>query len=133
MHQPTIKSEQNVTELSAKAIILGLLLALTLAISNTYLALKIGVLTASSIPAAILSMGILRLFKNHTILENNLVQTCASAGEAIAGGVVYTVPALIIIKYWLNFSYLESFAIAITGGVLGVLFKIGRASCRERV
>ncbi len=124
MHQPTIKSEQNVTELSAKAIILGLLLALTLAISNTYLALKIGVLTASSIPAAILSMGILRLFKNHTILENNLVQTCASAGEAIAGGVVYTVPALIIIKYWLNFSYLESFAIAITGGVLGVLFTI---------
>lgn len=124
MNQPIINSDQNIKELSLRAILLGLILALILAISNTYLALKIGVLTASSIPAAILSMSILRLFKNPTILENNLVQTCASGGEAIAGGVVYTVPALVIIKYWLDFSYLESFAIAITGGVLGVLFTI---------
>ncbi|OGT47281.1 MAG: oligopeptide transporter, OPT family [Gammaproteobacteria bacterium RIFCSPHIGHO2_12_FULL_41_15] len=124
MHKPIIAAEQTITELSLKTVLLGLFLALILAISNTYLALKIGVLTASSIPAAILSMGILRFFKTHTVLENNLVQTCASAGEAIAGGVVYTVPALVILRYWLSFSYIESFTIAIVGGVLGVLFTI---------
>lgn len=123
-HKPYIPADQKLSELSVKGILLGLILALILAISNTFLALKIGVLTASSIPAAIISMGLLRFFRNSNILENNLVQTCASAGEAIAGGIVYTAPALIIIHYWLEFNYLQTFVIAIIGGVLGVLFTI---------
>lgn len=123
-HRPLIPPNTHLPELTLKAVILGLLLALVLAISNTYLALKIGVLTASSIPAAILSMGILRWFRRHNILENNLVQTAASAGEAIAGGVVYTVPALIIIRYWMHFDYWTTFTIAFIGGTLGVLFTI---------
>jgi putative OPT family oligopeptide transporter len=111
-------------ELTFRVIILSILLTIILAVSNAYMALKIGILTSASIPAAILSMGILRFFKNSTILENNLVQTAASAGEAVAGGIVYTIPALIIIHYWYGFSYWENFWIALIGGVLGVLFSI---------
>lgn len=123
-YQPFISADRKVPELTFKAVMLGALLALLLAVSNTFLALKIGVLTASSIPAAILSMGVLRLFRHSTILENNIVQTCASAGEAIAGGIVYTAPALIIVHYWMQFDYLSTFVIALIGGSLGVLFTI---------
>lgn len=112
------------TELSCRSIILSIVLTLILAMSNAYLALKLGILTSASIPAAIISMGILRLFKQSTVLENNAVQTAASAGEAVAGGIVYTIPALIIIGYWHGFDYWTNFFIAASGGVLGVLFSI---------
>lgn len=114
----------NIPEMTLKAVVLGIILSVLLAASNTYLALKVGILTSASIPAAVLSMGILRFFKRSSILENNLVQTAASAGEAVAGGIVYTIPALIIIRYWTHFSYWENLAIALTGGILGVLFSI---------
>ena len=124
MHKPFIRDEIKLPEITIKVIVLSVLLAIILAVSNAYLALKIGLLTSASIPAAILSMGILRWFKQSNILENNLVQTAASAGEAVAGGIVFTVPALVIIHYWLHFSYWENFFIALVGGVLGVLFSI---------
>lgn len=111
-------------ELSVRVIFLAIILTLILATSNAYLALKLGILTSASIPAAIISMGVLRLFKNATILENNAVQTAASAGEAVAGGIVYTIPALIIIQFWTGFPYWINFFIAFSGGVLGVLFSI---------
>ncbi len=111
-------------ELTRRSILLGILLTLLLAMSNAYLALKLGILTSASIPAAILSMGILRFFKNPSMLENNNVQTAASAGEAIAGGIVYTIPALIIIGYWHHFDYWTNFFIAASSGILGVLFSI---------
>lgn len=111
-------------EITFRVIVLSIVLSLVLAISNTYLALKIGLLTSASIPAAVISMAILRFFKNSNIYENNLVQTSASAGEAVAGGIVYTVPALIIIQYWAHFPYWECFFIALIGGVLGVMFSI---------
>ena len=111
-------------EITLKVILLSVILAAVLAASNTFLALKIGILTTASIPAAVLSMGILRFFKGSNILQNNLVQTAASAGEAIAGGIVYTIPALIIIHYWTHFNYIENFGIALIGGTLGVLFSI---------
>lgn len=117
-------TSQRLPEITVKAICLSILLALLLAASNAYLALKIGILTSASIPAAILSMGILRFFKYSNILENNLVQTAASAGEAVAGGIVYTIPALIILRFWTHFSYWENVAIAMIGGILGVLFSI---------
>jgi len=111
-------------ELTLRVILIALGLTVILAMSNAYLALKLGLLTSASIPAAIISMGILKFFKNANILENNLVQTAASAGEAVAGGIVYTIPALIIIHYWHGFDYWTNFSIALLGGVLGVLFSI---------
>lgn len=121
---PFISSEQHIAELTVRGIVLAIFLTMILAMSNAYLALKLGILTSASIPAAIISMGILRMFKNSTILENNAVQTAASAGEAVAGGIVYTIPALIIIGYWNHFDYLTNFFIAASGGILGVLFSI---------
>lgn len=121
---PYISAGKSITEFSFRVFIIALFLTVILAIANAYLALKLGILTSASIPAAILSIGILRFFKDSTILENNLVQTAASAGEAVAGGVVYTIPALIIIGYWHRFDYITNFLIAACGGVLGVLFSI---------
>lgn len=121
---PFIAADQNVAELTFRVIVLAIILTVLLAMSNAYLALKLGILTSASIPAAIISMGILRFFKNSTILENNAVQTAASAGEAVAGGIVYTIPALIIIGYWNHFDYVTNFFIAACGGILGVLFSI---------
>ncbi|HEV2613546.1 MAG TPA: oligopeptide transporter, OPT family [Gammaproteobacteria bacterium] len=111
-------------EITFRSIIIGCILSVILAASNTFLALKIGILTSASIPAAVISMGLLRLFKNSTIHENNMIQTCASAGEAIAGGIVYAIPALIIIHYWTHFGYWHNFLIALVGGTLGVLFSV---------
>ncbi|QRN04389.1 oligopeptide transporter, OPT family [Legionella sp. MW5194] len=121
---PYIRADEKIAELTLRSVILAIVLTVLLAMSNAYLALKLGILTSASIPAAIISMGILRLFKNATILENNAVQTAASAGEAVAGGIVYTIPALIIIQYWQGFDYLTNFFIAVCGGILGVLFSI---------
>lgn len=121
---PFIAAERSVPELTVRVIFLAIILTVLLATSNAYLALKLGILTSASIPAAIISMGILHFFKNPTVLENNAVQTAASAGEAVAGGIVYTIPALIIIGYWNHFDYITNFLIAATGGILGVLFSI---------
>ncbi len=123
MSQPALASPPK-NEITFRVILLSIILAALLAISNAYLALKIGMLTAASIPAAIISMSILRFFKNATILENNLVQTAASAGEAVAGGIVFSIPALIILQFWQHFSFWENFIISVTGGVLGVIFSV---------
>lgn len=120
----SIKTQGATLELTFRAILLAVILTAILAMSNAYLALKLGILTSASIPAAIISMSILRFFKNASILENNAVQTAASAGEAVAGGIVYTIPALIIINYWQHFDYITNFFIAALGGILGVLFSI---------
>lgn len=121
---PFIKSENNLVELTFRGVLLAVIITIILALSNAYLALKVGILTSASIPAAILSMSVLKFFKNSNVLENNLVQTAASAGEAVAGGIVYTIPALIIIQYWDHFTYWENALIAGLGGMLGVLFSI---------
>lgn len=121
---PYILPEQSLKEFSFQVILLSILLTLVLAVANAYLALKVGLLTSASIPAAMISMGILRFSKSSNILQNNLVQTAASAGEAVAGGIVYTVPALIMIHYWQHFPYWTNVGIAFVGGVMGVLFSI---------
>lgn len=110
--------------ISLRVILLSVFLAILLAASSTYLALKIGILPSASIPAAILAMAILRFFKNNSIYEVNLIQTAASAGEAVAGGIVFTIPALVIIRYWNHFPYFENVLIALLGGLLGILFSI---------
>lgn len=121
---PYIAAERNLPEITLRVIVLSIFLATILALANCYLALKIGMLTSASIPAAVISMGILRFFKDANILENNLVQTAASAGEAVAGGIVYTIPALIIVGYWQGFDYWDNLFIALLGGFLGVMFSI---------
>ena len=121
---PFISADASIAELSFRVVVLAIILTLVLAISNAYLALKLGILTSASIPAAMISIGILRFFKGSTLLENNAVQTAASAGEAVAGGIVYTIPGLVVIGYWQSFDYLTNFLIALCGGVLGVLFSI---------
>ena len=113
---------QKQVDLTLKVVIVSFFLTLLLAVSNTYLALKVGLLTAASIPAAILSMGIMKFFRESTIYEHNLVQTAASSGEAIAGGIGYALPALVIIGFSHGFNYWETVILALASGVLGVLF-----------
>jgi len=114
----------NKIELTIKSIVLGIILSIILSAANTYLGLFAGMTVSASIPAAIVSMSILRFFKNSSIYENNLVQTSASAGESLAAGVIFTFPALILIGYWINFDYIEVTKIALIGGILGALFTI---------
>ena len=111
-------------ELTLRSILLGIILSIILSAANTYLGLFAGMTVSASIPAAIVSMTILRFFKNSTIHENNLVQTSASAGESLAAGVIFTFPALVLIGYWTNFNYYEVTKIALVGGILGALFTI---------
>lgn len=111
-------------QLTLKAILLGLVLSMVLAGANAYLGLFAGLTVSASIPAAVISMAILKLFKESNILENNIVQTAASAGESLAAGVIFTLPALIILGYWDVFEYAWVSIIAGLGGLLGVLFTI---------
>jgi putative OPT family oligopeptide transporter len=111
-------------QLTLKAIVLGLVLSMVLAGANAYLGLFAGMTVSASIPAAVISMAILKLFKESNILENNIVQTAASAGESLAAGVIFTLPALIILGYWDVFEYAWVSIIAGLGGLLGVLFTI---------
>jgi len=112
------------SEISFRAVLLAILLAVILAAANAYLGLKVGLTISASIPAAILSMGILRFFKNSSILESNIVQTGASAGEALVAGTAFILPALIILHYWQHFDYWQTVIISLTGGILGILFSI---------
>ena len=111
-------------EITFKAVILGIVLSMVLAGANAYLGLFAGMTASASIPAAVISMGVLSLFKKHNILEDNIVQTAASAGESLAAGVIFTIPALLLMGYWETFNYLEVAKIASVGGLIGVLFTI---------
>ncbi len=110
-------------EFTLRAFLLGSLLAVVFGAANAYLGLKAGMTVSASIPAAVVSMAILRgLLKSGTVLENNIVQTIASAGESLAAGVIFTVPALILLG--LNPSLFLIFLVAATGGLLGVLLMV---------
>ena len=111
-------------EITIKAVFLGILLSMILAGANAYLGLFAGMTVSASIPAAVISMGVLSLFKKSNILENNIVQTAASAGESLAAGVIFTIPALVLLGYWETFNYIEVAKIAAIGGVIGVLFTV---------
>lgn len=119
--------EKSLPEITIKAFILGVLLSVILAAANAYLGLFAGMTVSASIPAAVVSMGVLRLFRRSNILENNIVQTAASAGESLAAGVIFTLPALVIMGYWEGFggkNFWWITIIAAFGGLLGVLFTI---------
>lgn len=121
---PFIKASDNIPETTLKAIILGIILAIVLAGSNAYLGLKMGQTISASIPAAVISMAVLRMFRNSTILENNIVQTIASAGEVIAASTIFTIPALLVLQYWQTLHYWQITLVAVIGGILGVLFSV---------
>ena len=111
-------------EITPKAIVLGVLLSMVLAGANAYLGLFAGMTVSASIPAAVIAMAVLRLFRKSNILENNIVQTAASAGESLAAGVIFTIPALVLMGVWTDFDYLEVAKITAIGGVIGVLFTV---------
>ena len=111
-------------QITVKAVLLSIVLAMVLAGANAYLGLFAGLTVSASIPAAVISMALLRLFAESNILENNIVQTAASAGESLAAGVIFTLPALVILGVWSTFDYWWVMVIAGIGGLLGVLFTI---------
>jgi putative OPT family oligopeptide transporter len=123
MFKPHVAADSKMKEFTLRAVILGILLGLVFGIGNAYLGLKVGMTVSASIPAAVLSMAILRtFFSKPSILENNLVQTIASVGEGLAAGVIFTVPALFILGE--QISMMRIFMLSTLGGILGVLFMI---------
>lgn len=110
-------------ELTLRGMLLGLIITVIFTASNVYLGLKVGLTFSSSIPAAIISMAILRMFKDSNILENNLVQTQASAAGTLSA-VIFVIPGLLMIGYWQGFQFWQTLLICACGGCLGVLFTI---------
>lgn len=110
-------------ELTLRALVLGSLLAVVFTAANTYLGLKVGLTFASAIPAAVISMAILRMFKDSTIWENMTVQTVASVGGAMSS-IIFVLPGLVMVGWWLEFPFWESVLICVFGGILGVTFSI---------
>jgi putative OPT family oligopeptide transporter len=123
-HKPYVAASKTYPELTLKVCILGFLLAALLAASNAYIGLKMGRTVSGSIPAAVISIAVLHLFRKRNILEHNIVQTAASAGECLAAGIIFTIPALLLLGVWTEFSYWDTLLIGIVGGSLGVLFSV---------
>jgi putative OPT family oligopeptide transporter len=110
-------------ELTIRGLILGALITTVFTAANVYLGLKVGLTFASSIPAAVISMAILSAVKDSSILENNIVQTVASAAGTLSA-IIFVLPGLVIVGWWTGFPFWQSFLICVSGGVLGVLFTI---------
>ena len=123
--RPYISPEQSIAEFTPKAILLGIFFGILFGAATVYLALRAGLTVSASVPIAVLSIAVFKKIGKSTILENNIVQTIGSAGESVAAGTVFTVPALLFLsggeRY---FQYLQITILAIFGGVLGVLFMI---------
>src|SRR5438132_5969933 len=122
VHEPYIPASQAPAELTPRAITLGVLLGLIFGASNVYLALKIGLTVSASIPIAVLSITIFRALGRSTILENNIVQTTGSAADSVSAGVVFTIPAILLMGYDLDIGRVA--ILAVVGGLMGVLMMI---------
>ena len=126
--KPYIPAEKITPEFTVTSIIMGIILAIVFGAANAYLGLRVGMTVSASIPAAVISMGVIRvIMKKNSILESNMVQTIGSAGESLAAGAIFTMPALFL---WAKDglcdmpSLVEITLIALCGGILGVLFMI---------
>src|SRR3954468_17565714 len=115
--------ERSRPELTIRGLIIGIVITLVFTAANVYFGLKAGLTFATSIPAAVISMAVLRYFKGATIQENNIVQTIASATGTLSA-IIFVLPGLILIGWWTGFNYWTSFAICGLGGVLGVMYSI---------
>jgi putative OPT family oligopeptide transporter len=124
--QPYVPASQSPAEFTIKAIILGVVFGLIFGASTVYLGLRAGLTVSASIPIAVLAISVLKRLGGSTILENNIVQTIGSAGESLAAGVVFTIPALIFLlpRGPAYFNYLQITVLAIAGGILGVLMMV---------
>jgi putative OPT family oligopeptide transporter len=120
--RPYVPPEQAPAELTVRAVVLGAILGVVFAASSVYLALKIGLTVSASIPIAVLAVAFFRTLGRSTILENNMVQTTGSAGESIAAGIVFTIPAILLMGYDLTVGKVA--VIAVVGGIMGVLLMI---------
>jgi putative OPT family oligopeptide transporter len=121
--KPFISAEQQLPELTIKAIIPGIFLGIIFGVATVYLGLKVGLTVSASIPIAVLAISFFKKWGKATILESNMVQTIGSAGESVAAGVVFTVPALLFLEGGRQyFEYFQIFVLALIGGFLGVLF-----------
>ncbi len=119
-----ISAEESLAEFTVRAIILGALFGLLFGAVTVYVGLRAGLTVSASIPISVLSISILRAFGRSTILENNIVQTTGSAGESLAAGVMFTIPALIFLGFGKEFTFWRIFPLALLGGWLGVLFMV---------
>jgi len=123
--EPYVPASKSLPELTIQAVVLGLALSVIMCAANMYVGLKAGMTVGAAIPASVISMGVLRgLLKRGTILENNVVHTIASSGESLAAGIIFTVPAIVLLGLWDNYRYLETTMIAMAGGILGVVMMI---------
>ncbi|WP_312977152.1 OPT family oligopeptide transporter [Corynebacterium sp.] len=118
-----VKTSSPVRELTVRAVILGGLITLVFTAANVYLGLKVGLTFATSIPAAVISMAVLRRLQNHSITENNIVQTIASAAGTLSA-IIFVLPGLIMIGWWTGFPYWTTMLVCLIGGILGVLYSI---------
>src|SRR5688500_9712521 len=110
-------------ELTLRGVILGALLTVLFTAANVYLGLKIGITFATSIPAAVISMAILKFFRDATIQENNIVQTIASAAGTLSA-IIFVLPGLVMVGWWTGFPYWLSVAVIAIGGILGVMYSV---------
>ncbi len=122
--RPYISPEESLKEFTIRAVILGALFGLLFGAITVYVGLRAGLTVSASIPISVLSISILRAFGRSTILENNIVQTTGSAGESLAAGVMFTIPALIFLGFGSEFTFWRIFPLALLGGWLGVLFMV---------
>ena len=110
-------------ELTIRGVILGGVITLVFTAANVYLGLKVGLTFATAIPAAVISMAVLRSFANHSIVENNIVQTIASAAGTLSA-IIFVIPGLVMVGYWTGFPYWITVAVCLVGGILGVMYSI---------
>ena len=123
--QPYIPASESPKEFTLRVVVVGIILGVLMTAANAYLGLYAGMTVSASIPAAVMSMIILRTaFNDVSILENNAVQTMASAGESLAAGIIFTVPAFLVIGIWTEIQWLDTMIIALLGGLLGTMFTI---------
>ena len=124
--QPYVAATKNIAEFTPKAVVLGALFGLLFGASTVYLGLRAGLTVSASIPIAVLAISVLKRLGGSTILENNIVQTIGSAGESVAAGVVFTIPALIFFgqRGQDYFNYFQITMLAFAGGILGVLMMV---------
>ena len=118
-----LRAGENIKELTVRGIILGALITVIFTAANVYLGLKIGITFATSIPAAVISMAVLKAFRDSTIQENNIVQTIASAAGTLSA-IIFVLPGLIMVGWWTGFPYWLSVAVIGIGGILGVMYSV---------
>ena len=119
-----VSAEETLKEFTIRAVVLGALFGLLFGAVTVYVGLRAGLTVSASIPISVLSISIFRAFGRSTILENNIVQTTGSAGESLAAGVMFTIPALIFLGFGAEFTFWRIFPLALLGGWLGVLFMV---------